>query len=127
MSLGYRGIAGLLALPFAAYAVAGAVQSYRAVVGIPMAKVESLPPADDFTKGRDRTQKASAGIQAIGHAAFAFAPEKIDANIPDDMDKLKRGTLERNIILDNLRIFLAGGKPGDYRGAMAKQFDSAGK
>jgi hypothetical protein len=127
MTLGYRGITALLALPFAAYAVASVVQSYRPVVGAVVAKTEPLPPADEFVKGRERVQRASAGAQAIGNAADTYSPEKITETLPDDMRKLAQGVVEHNQLLDNLRLFLTGAKDAKYNGTMAKQFADASR
>ena len=122
MTLGYRGTTMLLALPFAAYVVAGIVQSYRPVVGASTAKVEPLPPTEDFAKGRERTARISTGVQAIGNAACAYSPEEITETLPDDTRKLARGVVEHSQVLDNLRLFLTGAKDAKYRGTTAKQF-----
>lgn len=127
MTLGSRGLFALFALPFAAYAVAGIALSYRPIVGAALAKTEALPPAEDYAKGRERVQRSGAGMQTIGNAAFAYSPDEITETLPDDTRKLARGVVEHNQVLENLRLFQSGAKDLKYRGALAKQFEMAGK
>jgi hypothetical protein len=125
MTLGFRGTLAMLALPFAAYAVASVVAAYRPIVGANIAKGDALPPAEDYSKGRDRTIRIAGGAQRVGQLAFTGAAEEQADTLPDDMRKLARGITERNQVWENVRLFLGDAKAAKFKGSTAKAFEAA--
>jgi hypothetical protein len=125
MTLGFRGTVIILALPVLVYAVVSAVAAYRPIAGATLPKGDGLPPAEDFSKGRDRTARIAAGAQAVGRLAFTGAAHEPPDTLPDDLRKLARGIAERNQIWENVRLFLGDPKTANYKGTTAKAFEAA--